>query len=81
MQNILINLIKIYRYTFKLYNYSCCRFYPTCSIYAIESIQVHGSLYGLKLVIFRLLKCHPFHKGGFDPVPVYNKHIKKKKYE
>ncbi|HQL33038.1 MAG TPA: membrane protein insertion efficiency factor YidD [Treponemataceae bacterium] len=46
-----------------------CRFYPTCSAYAYEAIQKHGPLKGLLFSIKRILRCHPFHKGGFDPVP------------
>nr|WP_081834304.1 membrane protein insertion efficiency factor YidD [Geomicrobium sp. JCM 19039] len=46
-----------------------CRFQPTCSHYALESVQTHGVVKGLLLGIVRILKCHPFHRGGFDPVP------------
>jgi len=46
-----------------------CRFEPTCSIYALESISRHGFGKGMKLAAGRLLRCHPFHAGGFDPVP------------
>ena len=46
-----------------------CRFYPTCSAYAIESLQVHGPLRGAWLTTRRLLRCHPWHPGGIDPVP------------
>ena len=46
-----------------------CRFYPSCSAYAVESITVHGALRGLGLTIWRLLRCQPFHPGGYDPVP------------
>ncbi len=46
-----------------------CRFYPTCSAYAYGSIEAHGVLKGLYLTIKRILKCHPFHPGGVDPVP------------
>jgi putative membrane protein insertion efficiency factor len=47
----------------------CCRFYPTCSCYASEAIEKHGSARGLWLATKRLGRCHPFHDGGFDPVP------------
>lgn len=46
-----------------------CRFYPSCSQYAIEAIDTHGSLKGSWLSLKRILKCHPFSEGGFDPVP------------
>lgn len=46
-----------------------CRFYPTCSQYALEAIDEHGPLIGAKLAVVRICKCHPFHPGGFDPVP------------
>ena len=46
-----------------------CRFYPSCSAYAQEAIAVHGASRGTALAIWRLLRCHPFHPGGFDPVP------------
>ncbi|SHE11178.1 alpha-hemolysin [Chlamydia abortus] len=46
-----------------------CRFYPTCSQYALESIEVHGVWKGSALAVKRICRCHPFHPGGFDPVP------------
>jgi len=49
-----------------------CRFHPTCSEYAKEAVALHGSLRGVALAGRRLLRCHPWHEGGFDPVP--NKH-------
>jgi putative membrane protein insertion efficiency factor len=46
-----------------------CRFYPSCSAYALEAVQVHGALRGSWLAAARLGRCHPFHAGGIDPVP------------
>jgi putative membrane protein insertion efficiency factor len=46
-----------------------CRFYPSCSSYGLEAIQLHGAAKGSYLTLRRLLKCHPFHEGGIDPVP------------
>jgi putative membrane protein insertion efficiency factor len=46
-----------------------CRFYPTCSQYGLEAIDHHGPFKGTWLTTLRLLRCHPFHEGGFDPVP------------
>lgn len=46
-----------------------CRFHPTCSAYAVEAVHVHGVFRGLAMAVWRLLRCHPFHPGGYDPVP------------
>ena len=46
-----------------------CRFYPTCSEYAKEAIEHHGMIRGTGLTVKRVLKCHPFHPGGYDPIP------------
>jgi putative membrane protein insertion efficiency factor len=46
-----------------------CRFYPTCSHYAIDAVERYGTLKGLSLSVKRIFRCHPFHPGGFDPVP------------
>src|SRR5690606_15596519 len=46
-----------------------CRFYPSCSAYALQALATHGALRGTALTIWRLLRCHPFHPGGYDPVP------------
>ena len=68
MKKISIKLIKIYQILpLKTHNY--CRFYPTCSNYAIEAIEKYGFIKGWYLSIKRILKCHPFGKKGYDPVP------------
>ena len=46
-----------------------CRFQPTCSQYMLDAVLIHGVFKGVSLGVIRILKCHPFHKGGFDPVP------------
>jgi hypothetical protein len=46
-----------------------CRFHPTCSVYALQALEKHGALRGVRLTVWRLLRCQPFHPGGFDPVP------------
>ena len=51
-----------------------CRFYPSCSAYALEAVAIHGAIRGTGLAIWRLLRCHPFHPGGFDPVPPRPEH-------
>lgn len=69
MQFILIALIKFYKYFISPSLGNVCRFYPSCSSYALEALQRHGSVKGVYLTIKRLAKCHPFHEGGIDPVP------------
>ena len=62
-------LIKVYRYSISPLMARHCRFYPSCSSYAQEALERHGFLKGGKLTLLRLLRCHPWHPGGFDPVP------------
>ena len=66
-------LIDFYRYCISPFLPQSCRFYPSCSSYAREAILLHGLLRGIFLAIKRLSKCHPYHQGGFDPVPALNK--------
>lgn len=68
MKQLLLFLIRIYR-RFSSFTPPRCRFYPTCSAYAYEAIERFGVFKGCYLAIKRLLKCHPFHKGGIDLVP------------
>jgi len=69
MRKILIALIKVYRFTLSPFIGQHCRFTPTCSQYATEAIEQYGSLKGSWMAARRLSKCHPFHTGGWDPVP------------
>jgi putative membrane protein insertion efficiency factor len=68
-QIIFISLIKAYQYTLSPLLGPACRFYPSCSEYAYQAIMRHGPVRGLFLAIKRILRCHPFHPGGVDPVP------------
>lgn len=69
MKSSVIFLIRLYQTAISPFVGHCCRFFPTCSEYAIESVKKHGAFRGSLLAIQRLSKCHPLHKGGSDPVP------------
>ncbi|MFK8027244.1 MAG: membrane protein insertion efficiency factor YidD [Gammaproteobacteria bacterium] len=69
MNKIFIAIIRFYQMCISPMLGPHCRFSPSCSQYALEAIQTHGSLKGLYLTIKRISKCHPFHTGGHDPVP------------
>ncbi|MCZ2257693.1 membrane protein insertion efficiency factor YidD [Sporosarcina sp. G11-34] len=69
MKTILMLIIKLYQKAISPLMPPSCRFYPTCSHYGIEAIETHGALKGSWLAVRRISKCHPFHEGGFDPVP------------
>jgi len=66
---LLIFLIRLYQATFSPFLGSCCRFYPTCSTYMAEALKSHGFFKGAWLGLKRLSKCHPWHRGGHDPIP------------
>ena len=68
-QKILLWLVRAYQLALSPLFGPTCRFYPTCSNYAMEAIREHGALKGAMLAAVRLAKCHPWHPGGFDPVP------------
>ena len=68
LKKIILKLIKIYQFFSKM-TPSCCRYTPTCSQYTLEAIEKFGILRGIYLGAKRILRCHPYHKGGYDPVP------------
>ncbi len=68
-RRLLAGLIRVYQRLISPLLPPSCRFYPSCSQYALEAVTRHGALRGSWLAASRLVKCHPFHPGGFDPVP------------
>jgi len=68
MRNTVIIILRIYKRWVSPYLPSACRFHPTCSEYMLEAVDRYGALRGVGMGILRLLRCHPFHAGGFDPV-------------
>ncbi len=75
MRKGLILLIRAYQLLVRPILGNHCRFYPHCSRYAIEAIEDHGPLKGVWLAMRRVLRCHPWHPGGVDPVPQVTKKI------
>jgi putative membrane protein insertion efficiency factor len=69
MKKLLITFVKFYRKRISPLKPPSCRFIPTCSAYALEALEKYGALKGSWLALKRITKCHPFHKGGYDPVP------------
>ncbi|MFH0732834.1 MAG: membrane protein insertion efficiency factor YidD [Candidatus Omnitrophota bacterium] len=68
MKNLLICAIKFYRCCLRTHLAPACKYHPTCSEYAIEAIKTKGALRGCAIAAWRLLRCNPFSKGGYDPV-------------
>ena len=70
IKKVLIFLIKTYQMTLSpRFSHGSCRYTPTCSQYALEAIEIHGIFKGCLLAAWRILRCNPFSKGGWDPVP------------
>ena len=69
MSAILVSLIRLYQYLLRPLLGANCRFAPSCSEYAREAIEKHGAARGTLLAARRVLRCHPYHSGGYDPVP------------
>lgn len=69
MKKILLFIIRFYRKHISPHLPAMCKYYPTCSVYAIEAIETHGALKGTALAVLRILRCNPLFAGGYDPVP------------
>jgi len=69
MKTLLLALLRAYQYALRPMLGANCRFYPSCSEFAREAIERHGAVRGVWLAARRLLRCHPYHPGGYDPVP------------
>ena len=69
MRTVLILLVRGYQVTLSPLLPASCRYYPSCSAYAIEALQRYGALRGTWLAVRRIARCHPFRAGGYDPVP------------
>jgi hypothetical protein len=69
MKTTLLGLLRAYQYALRPLLGANCRFYPSCSDYAREAIERHGAARGVWLATRRLARCHPYHSGGYDPVP------------
>ena len=69
MKYVLIGLLKVYRLVISPLYGNVCRYYPSCSAYALRAVSVHGAIKGSWLAGRRLLRCHPWSPGGYDPVP------------
>ena len=69
-------LIKLYQKYISPHTAGSCRFTPTCSSYAVKALEEWGPVVGLAMAIWRILRCNPFSKGGYDPVPLRKKHRK-----
>ena len=72
MRRLLITILSVYKACISPLLGNHCRFYPSCSSYAMDAIEAHGVIKGSYLTLKRLGKCHPWHEGGVDPVPPCN---------
>ncbi|MCL2229853.1 MAG: membrane protein insertion efficiency factor YidD [Treponema sp.] len=77
MKYITLIFIRFYQYAISPHFPRVCRYYPTCSAYAYEAVSAHGFIRGCYMAAKRILRCHPFHRGGYDPVPEENLPLRK----
>jgi len=68
IQWFILKLIRFYQYAISPHFSPCCRYVPTCSTYAYQAVEKYGILRGIYLALRRLIRCHPFHPGGYDPL-------------
>lgn len=69
MKKLILGFIRFYRRRISPHLPPMCRYYPTCSCYAVEAVETHGAFKGTLLALWRILRCNPFSVGGYDPVP------------
>ena len=69
MKKIFIKLIRLYRRYISPMKYTKCPYFPSCSSYGLEAVEKYGALKGSLLAMWRILRCNPFSRGGYDPVP------------
>ena len=69
MKKILIRLIRLYQRYISPVKYTRCPYFPTCSCYGLEAVEKYGAVRGGALAVWRILRCNPFSRGGYDPVP------------
>lgn len=77
MKKLLLLLIHFYRKVISPFKKPCCRYYPTCSCYALQAIERFGAWYGTGLAVRRILRCNPWSPGGFDVVPLTLPHSRR----
>jgi putative membrane protein insertion efficiency factor len=69
LKDVILLLIILYQKIISPFLPKCCRFYPSCSDYLYQTVEKHGVIKGFRYGVKRVLRCNPFHEGGYDPVP------------